>query len=389
MATPVKNRVKNGIVFTGRSWSYVLRVPDPNTGKTKPQWIGGFQSEKSAKLARDKARVSLSNSSYVSPNKLTLGEYLTTWINEVHANQLKATTLERYKRVIDRYLVPELGAIKLQDLRPSHVQALYSTLLTRSTVTGNPLSPQTVTLIGAVLKKAIKYAVDVDGLIAVNPVNRVPLPKGKGSIPTPWSIQELNTFLDIARSHRLFFFFRLSAFTGARRGELLALKWSDFDGSAITISKNRITAGKSVIEQNSTKGGTNGQRRVSLDKETIELFNVHRVNQIKERMALGEYWQETGYVFVQKNGLPLYPHTPSDLFKKLLNKAGLRPTRLHDQRHLHATELLRLGEPLHVVANRLGHRDAMVTATIYAHVSDQQAETASSTFANAVNGGRL
>lgn len=389
MATPIKNRVKNGIVFTGRSWSYVLRVPDPNTGKTKPQWVGGFESEKSAKLARDKARVSISNSTYVGPNKLTVGEYLTTWINEVHANQLKVTTLERYKRVIDRYLIPELGAIKLQDLRPSHVQALYSTLLTRSTVTGNPLSPQTVTLIGAVLKKAIKYAVDVDGLIAVNPVNRVPLPKGKGSIPTPWSIQELNTFLDVALSHRLFFFFRLSAFTGARRGELLALKWSDFDGAAITISKNRMTAGRTVIEQNSTKGGTNGQRRVPLDRETIELFNVHRVNQIKERMALGEHWKETGYVFVQENGLPLYPHTPSDLFKKLLNKAGLRPTRLHDQRHLHATELLRLGEPLHVVANRLGHRDAMVTATIYAHVSDQQAETASSTFANAVSGGRL
>jgi integrase len=389
MATPVKNRLKNGIVFSGRSWSYVLRVPDPVTGKTKPQWVGGFESEKSAKLARDKARVSLSTSNYVSPNKITLGEYLTTWINEVHANQLKATTLERYKRVINRYLIPELGAIKLQDLRPSHVQGLYSNLLTRSTVTGNPLAPQTVTLIGAVLKKAIKYAVDVEGLIAVNPVNRVPLPKGKGSIPTPWSIQELNTFLDVARSHRLFFFFRLSAFTGARRGELLALKWSDFDGSAITISKNRITAGKEVIEQNSTKGGTNGQRRVPLDKETIELFNVHRVSQIKERMALGEFWQETGYVFVQESGLPLYPHTPSDLFKKLLIKAGLRPTRLHDQRHLHATELLRLGEPLHVVANRLGHRDAMVTATIYAHVSDQQAETASSTFANAVNGGRL
>ena len=388
MATPIKDKVKNGIVFTGRSWSYVLRVPDTNTGKTKPQWVGGFDSEKAAKLARDKARVSLSTSNYVSPNKLTLGEYLTTWINEVHANQLKASTLERYKRVINRYLIPELGAIKLQDLRPSHVQGFYTSLLTRSTVTGNPLSPQTVTLIGAVLKKAIKYAVDVDGLIAVNPVNRVPLPKGKGTIPTPWSIQELNTFLDVARSHRLFFFFRLSAFTGARRGELLALKWSDFDGTAITISKNRLMAGNQVIEQNSTKGGTNGQRRVPLDRETIELFNVHRVNQLKERMALGENWQETGYVFVQENGLPLYPHTPSDLFKKLLNKAGLRHTRLHDQRHLHATELLRLGEPLHVVANRLGHRDAMVTATIYAHVSDQQAETASSTFANAVNGVR-
>jgi integrase len=388
MTKPSRNKVKNGVAFTGRNWSYVLRVPDLATGKTKPQWVGGFDSEKSAKLARDKARVSLSSSTYVSPSKATVGEYLSTWINEVHASQLKATTLERYKQVINKHLIPELGAIKLQDLRASHVQALYTNLLTRPTATGEPLSPRTVELIGTVLKIAIKYAVNVDEVMAVNPANRVPLPKGKGSIPAPWSIQELNTFLDVARTHRLFFFFRLSAFTGARRGELLALKWSDFDGSAITISKNRLSVSKQVLVQNSTKGGTNGQRRVPLDRETIELFTAHRKRQLIERLALGEYWHDTGYVFTQENGLPIYPHTPSDLFKKLLKKAGLRPTRLHDQRHLHATELLRLGEPLHVVASRLGHRDAMVTATIYAHVSDQQAETASSTFANAVESAR-
>ena len=388
MTKPSRNKVKNGVAFTGRNWSYVLRVPDLATGKTKPQWVGGFDSEKSAKLARDKARVSLSSSTYVSPSKATVGEYLRTWINDVHASQLKATTLERYKQVINKHLIPELGAIKLQDLRASHVQALYTNLLTRPTATGEPLSPRTVELIGTVLKIAIKYAVNVDEVMAVNPANRVPLPKGKGSIPAPWSIQELNTFLDVARTHRLFFFFRLSAFTGARRGELLALKWSDFDGSAITISKNRLSVSKQVLVQNSTKGGTNGQRRVPLDRETIELFNAHRKRQLIERLALGEYWHDTGYVFTQENGLPIYPHTPSDLFKKLLKKAGLRPTRLHDQRHLHATELLRLGEPLHVVASRLGHRDAMVTATIYAHVSDQQAETASSTFANAVESAR-
>jgi integrase len=70
---------------------------------------------------------------------------------------------------------------------------------------------------------------------------------------------------------------------------------------------------------------------------------------------------------------------------KTKEKVGLRPTRLHDQRHLHATELLRLGIPLHVVAHRLGHRDAMVTATIYAHVTDEQIETASERFAPAIN----
>ncbi len=73
------------------------------------------------------------------------------------------------------------------------------------------------------------------------------------------------------------------------------------------------------------------------------------------------------------------------LFRKLINLADVRQIRLHDLRHLHATTLLSSGTPLHVVAHRLGHRDAMVTATIYAHVTDQQVETASETFAKAMS----
>ena len=98
---------------------------------------------------------------------------------------------------------------------------------------------------------------------------------------------------------------------------------------------------------------------------------------------MGSSWTDSGYVFVQESGEPLETGTPTKLFRKILNRAGLRPTRLHDLRHLHATELLRHGEPLHVVADRLGHKDPMVTATVYAHVSNEQGETASSTFANA------
>lgn len=377
-------KLKNGVMQRGKKWAYVLRVPDPITGKTKPLWVSGFDNANAAKLARDKARVALSSNTHVSPTKVTVGEYLESWI-EIHANQVKPTTLARYKIIINNYLIPEIGFMKLQELRPIHVQSLYAALLTRSSRSGLPLSPRTVQVIGAVLKTALKNAVEVQGLIAFNPVSRVSTPKGKGTIPTPLSIDELNTFLDTAKSHRLGFYFRLAAFTGARRGELLALRWADFDGRAITISKTRSSAGKEVVELNTTKGGTNGQRRVELDPDTVELFNAHANRQLAERLALGNLWQETGYVFIQESGLPLFPNTVSSVFKKLLNKSGVRSTRLHDLRHLHATELLRLGEPLHVVAHRLGHRDAMVTATIYAHVSDQQAETASTRFANAVS----
>ena len=379
-------KVKNGIVKRGSKWAYVLRVPDQLTGKTKPQWISGFDSAQSAKVARDKARVLVANRDYVSPTKITVGEYLVTWINRVHAGQIKASTLARYKQIINNYLIPGLGSIKLQDLRPSQVQSLYTKMLTTPGISGKPLTGRTVQFTGAVLRIAIKYAVEVDGLLTVNPVSKVPLPKNSPTIPTPLTLSELNLFLEVASAHRLYFFYRLSAYTGARRGELLALRWSDFDGKAITINKTRSIVDNEAVEINSTKGGNNGQRRVPLDTQTIEQFSAHRKRQIAERLALGEFWQETGYVFIQENGVPLYPGTPSDLFKKLAKSAGLRVTRLHDIRHLHATELLRLGEPLHIVAHRLGHRDAMVTATIYAHITNEQADTASERFANATQG---
>ena len=381
-----KITVKNGISFNGKTYSYVLRVPDPATGATKPRWISGFATEKQAKLERDKARITLATNTYVTVSGITVGDFLDKWI-ELHANQLKPTTLSKYRSYLRLYLKPGLGSIKLQELRPTQIQAFYNDLLTKPGRKGKPLSRRTVHYAGSILKKALKNAVELDGLLNVNPASRVPLPNDSAPTFTPWSFTELKEFLDIAKPNRLFFFFWLSAFTGARRGELLALRWSDFDGSTISITKNRTKAGNETVELLTTKGGNNGQRRVKLDPETIAQFNAHRKRQLVERLAIGELWYETNYVFVRENGEPLYVDTPGSIFRKLTKRAGLRPTRLHDLRHLHATELLRQGEQLHVVAERLGHRDAMTTATIYAHVSNEQAETASATFANAFNNG--
>ncbi|MDA2963270.1 MAG: tyrosine-type recombinase/integrase [Actinomycetota bacterium] len=378
MATNRKKiTVKNGISFSGKTYSYVLRVPDPDTGKTKPRWVGGFSTEKQAKIERDKARLALATNTYVIVNQITVGEYLDNWI-ELHAHQLKPTTLSKYRSYLRLYLKPGLGRIKLQDLKPSHVQTLYGQLLEK------PLAPSTVHYAGSILKLALKYAVDVDGLLATNPVSKVQTPKGASVTPDLWNKDELNQFLKVASEHRLGFYFRLSAYTGARRGELCALRWSDFDGALLTISKSRVKAGNQVLELNSTKGGTNGKRTVKVDTDTMELLKAHRRRQFQERMALGECWTDTGYVFVREDGLPIDCHTPTHLFKKLGRLAGLKPIRLHDLGPLRAVELLRLGIPLHVVAHRLGHRDAMVTATIYAHVTDQQIETASETFALAM-----
>lgn len=369
--------VKNGISYNGKSYSYVVRIPDPFTGKTKPKWVGGFTSEKIAKVARDKARVGLSHNDYSEPNKQTVGQFLEDWYT-AHSMHIGAEAVYKYRVVMNKHLVPHLGAIKLQSLRPLHIEKLYSDLLTTPQKSGKCLSPRTVKAVGTILKTALKYAVEVQGSLTVNPATRVKAPRFHGAIFVPWSFSELELFLNEALKHRLYFYFRLSAYTGARRGELLALKWTDFDGLSINISATRGEQG----EKATTKGG-HGQRRVSLDTETIAQFQEHRKRQYAERLKLAGSWTETGYVFTQENGLPIFPSSPSDILRKIVKATGLRPARLHDLRHLHATELLRLGVPLHVVAHRLGHRDAMVTATIYAHVSSEQGDNASTQFAEA------
>ena len=374
-----KRKVKNGVVFNGTHWAYVLRVPDETTGRTKPLWVGGFTDEKSAKLARDKARVSLGNRDYIPPTKLTLGEYLTKWLS---TKKVAPLTLRGYEQIVRNHLITHLGNIKLQDIRAFHIQALFNDM-----ADVKKLSNRTIQHTGAVLRMALRDAVEIDNLITINPATRIKLPQVITKTPAPYSREELNRLLKVAKGHRLYFFFRLAAYTGARRSELCALNWSDFDGSAVLISKSRVSDGKNVIEQNRTKGGLNHQRRVPLDAETVKEFQAHKERQVLERLYLGDdVWKDSGYVFTSESGEPIHPDSVTRIYAKLQKKAGLRYNRLHDARHSHATELLRSGEPLHVVAHRLGHRDAMVTATIYAHIDTEQAESASETFATRMRG---
>lgn len=376
--------MKNGITKRGSSYSYVIRVPDPITGKTKPKWFGGFATEQEAKLARDKARVSVSSGTYVNPSKITMEDFLKKWI-EIHSHSLKPKTAEDYEGMIQRYIIPKLGKVQLNQLRPFMLQKFYTDLAISGGVDGAPLSARTVNYVGAIIKKALAYAVDVEGLIPQNVAKKVPMPKGTPKRNEPFTPSQMKMFLSAISSHRLYPLFRLAVYSGARKGELLALKWSDldFESKRLTISKNRVVIRGVATDQNSTKGGE-GRRNIHLDVETVEMLNQHRKQQIAERLKVGSEWQETGYIFVTEFGLPIDYGTPTQLFTKVIRRIGLPEQRFHDLRHFHATQLLRAGTPLHVVAQRLGHRDAMVTATTYAHVTSDQAENASIIFAKAV-----
>jgi len=376
MTVKNENQMRDGIVKRGKTFSYVVTLDG------RKIWKGGFETRAAAKSARDKARVAILENSFSSPSKITLEDYLKFWI-ERHGRNLKFKTLVGYESHLRIYVFPRIGKMKMQEIRPSHLEKYFFELLETGGKNGGKLSARTVQQNRAILTKAFRHAVEVEGIIPRNPVSRVSIPRGARNMAGEcWSIENLKIFLEAMKSHRLYAFFHIAAFTGARRGEILALRWSDFDGEALNFSKSRVQAGSVTVEESSTKGGENGQRRVILSIPERKLLEEHRVNQKNEFERLGLPTPISNYIFTQPDGSPLYPSTPTELFRKVSQKLNLPPSNLHGLRHLHATALLRDGEPLHVVAQRLGHRDAMVTATIYAHVYSEQAESAAATFSN-------
>lgn len=367
---------KDGISKRGSSYSYIVRVRDPETGVSKQKWISGFATKEEAKSARDKARTESRTGIFVSPTKITVREHFEAWW-EIKKEKVKPTTAENYRFLLDRYILPKFGSELLKDLSSVRIEKMLIELIQN-------LSESTVRLVSIVLSQGLERAVK-DRLLPLNPAKGIERPKGKKRTVTPYTSSELKTLLGELEDHRLFAFFRVLAYTGARRGEVLALRWSDleFENATLTISKNRTRIGKTVIEQESTKGG-DGRRTVQLGAETLKLLKDHRKRQLQERIKAGSLWQDSNFIFTQENGLPLDPSTPYQLFKRTAKKLGLRSESLHSIRHLHATELLNAGVGIHEVKEQLGHSDISTTLRIYAHIRPEQKQELADRFEKAI-----
>jgi integrase len=390
-------KLRGGVMKRGRSWSYVIRIKDAETGGSRPRWVGGFATEEEAKAARDEARVKARRGEYIGRNQITVTAYLDDWIDS-HSMEVKPRTLLDYGACIRLYTTPRIGHMPIQAVRPSTITKLYRDLLAGGGRNGKPLAVTTVIHLHAVLRKAFRDAVIVDGLIGSNPVERAKRPRVPNREPgTVWTIAQLQVFLATARQHRLFAFFHLATYTGARRGELLNLRWADVDLDAkkITVSGSTAVVGGERINGTTKSGRT---RVIAIDDGTVAVLRQHKVDQAAEQALAGDYWRGTsnGYVFTTGWGDPIYPDTVTTLMTKLIRTHNepeneLHPedqlphARLHDLRPIHATTLLLSGVPVHVVAARLGHADPAITLRVYAHVIRTAEAAAADIFAQAVN----
>lgn len=274
-------------------------------------------------------------------------------------------------------IIPVLGKVPVAKLTPVDLDRFYRHLLEVGGPKG-PYTPATVKRVHGIIRRALAQGVRW-GWLRHNPAldaspPRVPLRPMHP--PTPDEVAGLFR-LASERHPTLAVFIMLAASTGARRGELVALRWRDLDleRRTVTIERGLILVGNALIEQG-TK--THQSRRVSLDEGTIAVLRAHRARLEHIAATCGVSLAEDPFVFTEAvdASTPWRPDSTTRAFRTLCAKAGVKNVRLHDLRHYVATRLLAAGVDVRTVAGRLGHRNPATTLNVYAHFVpevDQQA----------------
>jgi integrase len=405
----------------------------------------GFATKAQALEDMHRAQTEKADGTYVEPSKLTLGAYLTAWV-DAGCGGVRTWTLRGYEAIVRVHIVPRLGHVPLQQITRPHVKALYEELRTsgytprltaekrqqledvarrynlavvaagaRSAVSvlvrefSRPeatvrhwvrrcrelgllmdgqererkpkprgLSPKSVWNVHICLRAALYDAID-DGLLRTNPARAaLKEPESEKEMKT-WTAEELLAFLNFAKGDRSFALYRVAAYSGMRRGELLGLRWEDikFHLGSVSIQQQ---LGFSDDEDAEADGGApvfvpvktrNGRRSIKLDDITMAVLREHRAAQEFERRSWGANYRDHDLVFALPSGAPHDPDTVSDQFERLIGRAGAKRIRFHDLRHTHATLLLEAHVDITVVSRRLGHANVQITADRYAHVTER------------------
>jgi integrase len=266
------------------------------------------------------------------------------------------------------YLDADLLAMQIPAIKPLHLSREWNRLLTaggRGRKAGKPLSRKTVRNIAGLVSSAYTRGLRW-GIADVNPVpaSEPPIPKKKESVALSVEEQERVIAASTDAPWAMDVFLELDAASGARRGELLGLQWSDLDGKRLMIGRSLSQVGQQVF----LKEPKNKKFRViTIPPSALKKLQEHRKKQEEFRAHFGDSYQGD-FIFCNPDGSPLKPDSVSAavslLFRTLKLPKGIS---LHTLRHTHGSHLLAAGVPLTDVSKRLGHVNPHVTATVYAH----------------------
>jgi integrase len=298
----------------------------------------------------------------------TVGDLLDRWLAHCESKGHSPTTMRKYRSIAETVVRPELGRVRLSKLTAGHLDRLYAKL----TAKGN--EPTTVRRVHALIGAALHSAERWD-LVDRNVARRADPPQVRPTqvvAPSPAEVQALLTAAD-SLEPALATLILLAALTGARRGELVALRWSDLDAKAGTL-----TIARSVYETLDGGWGEKGTkshqvRKIGLDPLAIEALRRHR--EAVDATAAGLKLKVLADAFMFSRSPigtePIRPDVVTKFAKRAAKKANV-DTHLHALRHFSATQGIAAGYDPVTVGARLGHADPSITLRVYAHAIDQR-----------------
>jgi integrase len=297
------------------------------------------------------------------PTRETVGENAERWLHDTVQHSVRPATAVSYGLVMRKHVIAELGPLPLQKLTPGHLRQLYAKKLQAG------LSGASVQRIHAITRRWLGQAMK-DGLVPRNVAAVVERPRAARKAMRVLTPSETAKLLQEAAQDRLAALYVLAVTSGMRQGELLGLAWGHVNlkaGQVQVCQQLQYIHGEPQLLEPKTAAG---RRLIELPALAVRALSEHRVRQLKERLAVGDLWQDQwGLVFTGDLGRPL---TASVLLKRsfvpLLERAELPRIRFHDLRHTAATLLLAAGEHPKVVQERLGHSSIALTLDTYSHV---------------------
>lgn len=365
---------------------------DPVTGKKKGLAKSFDSPEEAAAWAAEK-ELERKRGTLTEPSRETLAAYGRAWLEEAE-DRLKRSTWFGYSDAFRRYIEdpfegsPHVGRVRMDTLRPEHVQRLYLWLRKE-----RGLSAGTVKGLHSILRQILAEAFET-GAIAVDIATRlrrkIPRDRDRKKRAKAMTQEQLDSFLAAASEDRYAALWYLLASTGMRPGEALALTWGDLDMEARKVRIHRTLSRVPGEEAAFTSPKTSGSSRVvALPRSTIQTLKEHRKRQVADRLKAGPKWKDKqGLIFTTTLGgsgdwTNLRTHFDRIMRAAKLGTFGERPDKPEGQpgpgrrrsfkpmlppyalRHTHATLSLRAGVPIKVVSERLGHASTSFTMDIY------------------------
>jgi integrase len=347
-------------------WAIIIDVPDPMTGKRRRKWHSYKGTKRQAQVECARLISALQAGTYLEPSKTTLAQFLDRWLAHIKS-QVSPKSHSRYSELARKNIVPLLGSTILTKLRAEAIDAAYAKALASGRRDGKGgLSPQTVTHMHRVLKKAIGQAVKWELLIR-NPVDAASPPKANRGKMNTYDLDQTAELIEAMRPTRMLVPTLLAVLCGMRRGEIAALRWKNVDLATgqIAILESAEQVG-SKVRYKTPKSGKG--RTLALSASLVEELRAHRLRQAEELLRVGTILSDDTFVVAQADGTPLQPDTlTQDWFRKLAG-TSLPRIRFHDLRHAHATHMLANGVHPKVASERLGHSKIGITLDLYSHV---------------------